>query len=111
MRCPMRHFFTPGEQTINGICMHCNILLNDNKSIPQTVFTNNNKMRTVWLLKTNSIPFMVDLVYILVQRTLNFVEINQQSDSFPLLTIIKTNKMKTLFSVFSIEYIFLPQGD
>ena len=40
-----------------------------------------------------------------------FVEINQQSDSFPLLTIIKTNKTKTLFSVFSIEYIFLPQGD
>ena len=40
-----------------------------------------------------------------------FVEINQQSDSFPLLTIIKTDKTKTLFSVFSIEYIFLPQGD
>ena len=69
VRHPMRHFFMPGEQTINGICMHCNILLNDNKSIPQTVFTNNNKMRTVWLLKTNSIPFMVDLVYILVQNS------------------------------------------
>ena len=63
MRCPMRHIFTPGEQTINWICMHCNILLNHNKSIPQTVFTNNNKM------KTNSIPFMVDLVYILVQNS------------------------------------------
>ena len=37
-----------------------------------------------------------------------FVEINEQSDSFPLLTIIKTNKT---ISVFSIEYIFLPQGD
>ena len=35
-----------------------------------------------------------------------FVEINEQSDSFPLLTIIETNKRKTLFSVFSIEYIF-----
>ena len=40
-----------------------------------------------------------------------FVEFNQQSDSFPLLTIIKTNKTETLFSVFSIEYNFLPQGD
>ena len=111
---PMRQFFTPGEQTINGICMHCNILLNDNKSIPQTVFTNNNKMRTVWLLKTNSIPFMVDLVYILVQNSkfsLHILYINELSDSFPLLTIIKTNKTKTLFIVFSIEYIFLPQGD
>ena len=40
-----------------------------------------------------------------------FVEINQQSDSFLLLTIIKTNKTKALFTIFSIEYIFLPQGD
>ena len=39
------------------------------------------------------------------------IEINRQSDSFPLLTIIKTNKTKMLLSVFSIEYIFLPQGD
>ena len=63
VRHPIRHFFTSGEQTINGICMHCNMLLNDNKSIPQTVFTKNTKMKTVWLLKTNSISFMVDLVY------------------------------------------------
>ena len=59
-----------------------------------------NSMGTVWLFKTNSIPFMVDLVYILVQNSkvliVYFVEINQQSDSFPLLTIIKTNKTKTL---------------
>ena len=40
-----------------------------------------------------------------------FVENKQQDDSFHLFTIIKTNKTKTLFSVFSIEYIFLPQGD
>ena len=40
MRCPMRHIFMPVNQTINGICMRCNILLNDNKSIPQIVFTN-----------------------------------------------------------------------
>ena len=40
-----------------------------------------------------------------------FVENKQQSDSFHLFTTIKTNKTKTLFSVFSIEYIFLPQGD
>ena len=35
-----------------------------------------------------------------------FIEINQQSDSFPLLTIIKTNKTKTLFSVFLLNIIF-----
>ena len=35
-----------------------------------------------------------------------FVENKQQDDSFHLFTIIKTNKTKTLFSVFSIKYIF-----
>ena len=40
-----------------------------------------------------------------------FLENKQQDDSFHLFTIIKTNKTKTLFSVFSIEYIFLQQGD
>ena len=40
-----------------------------------------------------------------------FVENKQLDDSFHLFTIIKTNKTKTLFSVFSIDYIFLPQGD
>ena len=52
-----------------GFNMQHNKLLNDNKSIPQSVFTHNTKMGTVWLLKTNSIPFMVDLVYILVQNS------------------------------------------
>ena len=65
VRRPMRHFFTPGEQTINGICM---LLLNDNNSIPQTVFSNNSKMRTVWGLKQNSTPFLVEPMYILVQN-------------------------------------------
>ena len=70
-------------------------------------------MGTVWLLKTISIPFSVDLVYILVQNSLIvfFIENKQQDDSFHLFTIIETNKTKTLFSVFSIEYIFLSQGD
>ena len=27
----------PDDQPINGISLHCNILLNDNKSIPQSV--------------------------------------------------------------------------
>ena len=35
-----------------------------------------------------------------------FLEYKQQDESFHLFTIIKTNKTKTLFSVFSIEYIF-----
>ena len=54
---------------------------------------------------------MVDLVYILVQnlKVLNFIEINQQSDSFPLLTIIlKTkNKQSNTMSCITIKYIFL----
>ena len=41
-----------------------------------------------------------------------FIEINQQSDSFPLLTIMKRNKTKTLFSVFLLNVNnFLPQRD
>ena len=59
MRRPVRHIFMPVDQTINGIRMHSNILLNDNKSIPQTFLP----------LKTNSIPCMVDLVYIMVQNS------------------------------------------
>ena len=67
-------------------------------------------MRTVWLLKTNfhgrpcvhpGTKFKVLIVF--------FIENKQHSDSFPLLTIIKT--IKQIFSVFCIEYIFLPQGD
>ena len=78
--------------------------LNDNKSIPQTVFLPNkfNPIHGRPCVHPHT-KFKVLIAY--------FVEINQQSDSFPLLTIIKTNKTKTLFSVFSIEYIFLPQGD
>ena len=72
-------------------------------------------MGTVWLLKTISIPFSVDFVYILVQKfkviIVFFVEIKQQDDLFHLFTIIKTNKTKTLLSEFSIEYSFLPQRD
>ena len=95
--------------------MHCNILLNDNKSIPQTAFTNNNKNENSLVVENKFNPihgrpcvhpgtkFKVLIAY--------FIEINQQSDAFPLLTIMKTNKTKTLFSVFSIAYIFLPQGD
>ena len=95
--------------------MHCNILLNDSKSIRQTAFTNNNKNENSLVVENKFNPihgrpcvhpgtkFKVLIAY--------FIEINQQSDSFPLLTIMKTNKTKTLFSVFSIAYIFLPQGD
>ena len=89
--------------------------LNDNKSIPQTVFNQQQQNENSLVVENKFNPihgrpcvhpgtkFKVLIAY--------FVEINQQSDSFPLLTIIKTNKTKTLFSVFSIEYIFLPQGD
>ena len=37
----MRHIFMPVNQIINGIYMQCNILLNENKSIPQSVFAKN----------------------------------------------------------------------
>ena len=97
-----------------GFNIQCNKLLNVNKSIPQSVFTQNTKMGRVWLLKTISISFSVELVYILVQLKVlivGFVENKQQDDSFHLFTIIITDKTKTLFIVFSIECIFLPQGD
>ena len=58
----------PVNQTINGIEVCCNILLNDNNSIPQTVFSNNSKMRTVGLLPPNAILFLVEPMYILVQN-------------------------------------------
>ena len=41
--CHMRHIFTPVDQTINGNYMQCNILLSENKSIPQSGFAKNNK--------------------------------------------------------------------
>ena len=44
MRHPMRHFSRLATRLLMGFAC----TLNDNKSIPQTVFTNNNKMRTVW---------------------------------------------------------------
>ena len=65
--CHVRHIFMPVDQIINKIYLQCNNLLNENNSI-QRVLTKNNQMRTVWLLKTNSILFLVDLVYILVQN-------------------------------------------
>ena len=37
----VRHVYAPGDQTINGIYIHCNISLNENKSIPQGVFAKN----------------------------------------------------------------------
>ena len=40
-----------------------------------------------------------------------FIEIIQQSDPFPLLTSIKTNKTKTLFSVFLLNVFFSQKGD
>ena len=43
----VRHIFMPIDQTINKIYMQCNILLNQNNSIPQTVFAKNNQMRIV----------------------------------------------------------------
>ena len=57
-----------GSQTNNGILVRCKVLLNDNNSIPLTVFSNNSKMRTVWELKPNSIPFLVEPMYNLVQN-------------------------------------------
>ena len=94
----MRHSFTPIDQTINGNCMQCNILLNQDNSIPKTAFTNNNKNENSLIVVTKINPiasrpcvhsgtkFKVLSAY--------FIEIKQQSESFPLLTIIKTNKTK-----------------
>ena len=55
--CHVRHIFTPVNQIMNKICMQYNNLLNENNSIPQSVFAENNQMKIVCLLETNSIPF------------------------------------------------------
>ena len=64
----VQHIFMPINQTINWICMQCNILLNEHNSLPQSIFAKNNQMRSVLLLKANSIPFMVGPVHILVKN-------------------------------------------
>ena len=107
----MRHCFMPGEQTINGICMHLkwqqinatNCFYQQQQNENSLVVENKFNPILGRPCEHPGTKFKVLIAY--------FVEINQQSDSFALLTIIKTNKTKPLFSVFSIEYIFLPQGD
>ena len=37
VRHPVRHICMPADQTIDRIYMQCNLLLNENNSIPQTV--------------------------------------------------------------------------
>ena len=45
MRHPMRHICMPTNQTINDIYIQCNILLNENKSVPQSVFAKKNHFK------------------------------------------------------------------
>ena len=106
----MRHFFTPDEQTINGICIHCNILLNDNKSIPQTVFYQQQQKENSLVAENKfnpihgrpcvhpGIKFKVLIAY--------FVEINEQSHSFPQLTIKKQTKQKHSLVYFLLIIFF-----
>ena len=90
--------------------MHYNILLHDNKSIQQTVFVKQQQNKNSLVVENKSIliygrscvhpgtKFKVLIAY--------FMQINQQNDSFSLITIIKRNKTKTLFSVFLLKIFF-----
>ena len=113
MRCPMRHICTPADQTINGIYMQCNILLNENKSIPQGVFTKKNHVKQIKFSlivrdKFNPIACMNHLYLGTKLAFLNecLIETKQQSNSFSLLTIIRI-KLKSTHQCLSIEYNFL----
>ena len=114
MRCPMRHIYTPVNQTINGIYIQCNIWLNENNSIPSTVCAKNNHVKQLKFSlivgnKFNPIACRnhVHLGTKIAILIAYFIETNQQSDSFPLLTIKKRNKVKSTQQCFSIEYNFL----
>ena len=81
--------------------MQCNILLNDyqqqqneNSLIVENKFNHISSGPCVYL----GTKLKVLIAY--------FSEINQQSDSFPLLTIIKRIKLKNTLQCISIEYIF-----
>ena len=90
--------------------MHYNILLHDNKSIQQTVFVKQQQNKNSLVVENKSIliygrscvhpgkKFKVLIAY--------FLQINQQDESFSLITIIKRNKTKTLFSVFLLKIFF-----
>ena len=81
---------------INGIYMQCNILLNENKSIPQSIFAKKNHVKQIKfslivgnkfnpIACTNHVHLGTKLA-ILIEY---FIESKQQSNSFSLLTIIK----------------------
>ena len=92
----IRHICMPVNQTINGICMQCNILLEQKKSTPMKHFCKEQLNEKCLIVGNKFHPiscgphlhfgtkFKVLIAY--------FVESKQQDDSFHLFTIIKRNK-------------------
>ena len=62
----VRHIFMPIDQIINKVYMQCTNLLNQFN--PTNCFCKEQPNENSLMLKTNSIPFLIDLVYILVQN-------------------------------------------
>ena len=111
----VRDIFMPIDQNIKKLYLQQNHLLNQNNSIPQTVFAKNNQTRTVSIFATKFNPissgpgvcFGTKLKVLIIF----FIEYKQQDDSVHLFTIIKRNKFKSTDQCLSIEYNFLPQGE
>ena len=86
----MRHIFMPDDQTTKNYSSHANYLFNESFN-PIHVAT---KTELIGLLQ-QSIPFHIDLVYILVHfpklSLINFVALNTEKSS-TLHTIILRNK-------------------
>ena len=96
----------PIDHSINGIQVHCNILLNDNKSIPQTVFTNNKRL----LKEINPISCHCPVHHgtFLMFSLINFVAVSaEKSSSLHTIIYSKTkHKQSNLLPSNTIEYIF-----
>ena len=93
MTCHVRHIFTPNDQTNQKLFISCKQFAKCNHFNPIHVAT---KRELIGLLQ-QSIPFCIDLVYILVHfpkfSLINFVALNSEKSS-SLHTII-FRKMKT----------------
>ena len=83
----VRHIFMPVDQIINKIYLQCNNLLNENNSIPQTVFAKNNQMTLIAYFKEKSNSLHLFIIF-------NF-------------SLKKQNKSNSLLPSCSTEYTFL----
>ena len=98
--CHVRHIFMPINQNFKKIYAQCNNLLNQNNSIPQTVFAKNNQNENSLIVENKFNPissgpcvhFGTKLKVLIAFS----IENKQQDDSVHLFTIIKRNNYRCL---------------